>query len=205
MIDTVTFNTAMSYNSNGQLDTETYPYSVSTPGGFQVHYTYNALGVPERVQAPGGATVYYQLLATDASGRTTSEWLGDGSIASQVYAAASSRITDQHTTNGSTDIQHFGYSYDDAGNTTSRSDVRLGLSESFTFDDLDRLTGGHVNSQTAATYGFDVVGNITEKSDGGNPYLYTSPALHAVSQIWVLFNRQHFKRIRRVDDGAFMV
>jgi hypothetical protein len=61
--------------------------------------------------------------------------------------------------------------------------MRLGLSESFTFDDLDRLTGGQVNSHTAATYGFYVVGNITEKSDAGNPYLYTSPALHAVSQI----------------------
>ena len=102
-----------------------------------------------------------------------------------MYAAASSRITDQHTTNGATDIQHFGYTYDDAGNMTSRSDVRLGLSEAFTFDDLDRLTGGQVNSQTAATYAFDVVGNITEKSDAGNPFLYTSSAVHAVTEITV--------------------
>jgi RHS repeat-associated protein len=176
------FTTAMSYNSNGQIATETYPASISSPGGFQVEYTYNALGFQERVQAPGGGTVYYQLLATDAAGRTTSEWLGDGSIANQVYEAASSRVVDQHTTSGGTDIQHFSYTYDDAGNMTSRGDVRLGLSEAFTFDDLDRLTSGQVAGGTTSTYDFDVVGNITEKSDSGSPYLYTGSS-HAVTQI----------------------
>ena len=184
-IASTTYNTAMTYNSNGQIATETYPASTSSPGGFQVEYTYNALGFQERVQAPGGGTVYYQLLDADASGRTTGEWLGDGSIASQAYESASSRVVDQHTTNGGTDIQHFSYSYDDAGNMTSRGDVRLGLSETFSFDDLDRLTSAQVSGQTAATYGFDVVGNITEKSDIGNPYLYTSSAVHAVTEITV--------------------
>ncbi|MCP5130848.1 MAG: RHS repeat-associated core domain-containing protein [Pseudomonadales bacterium] len=183
IIDSITFNTGMTYNSLGQLATETYPGSVTSPGGFQVAYTYNALGYQERVQAPGGGTVYYQMLASDAAGHTTSEWLGDGSISSQVYEGASSRLIEQHTVNGGTDIQHFAYDYDDAGNMESRSDLRLGLSEAFSFDDLDRLTSGSVIGGTPATYGFDVVGNITEKSDVGNPYLYTSSAVHAVTEI----------------------
>ncbi len=105
-----------------------------------------------------------------------------------MYAAASSRITSyEHTTNGATDIQHLGYSYDDAGNMTSRSDVRLGLSEKFfTFDDMDRLTSGLVAGEeppppTPSTWW----GNITEKSDAGNPFLYTSSAVHAVTEITV--------------------
>jgi RHS repeat-associated protein len=185
VIDSITFNTAMTYNSNGQVATETYPASVTSPGGFQVAYTYNALGFQERVQAPGGAAVYYQMLTADAAGRTTSEWLGDGSTANQVYEAASSRVVDQHTTNGGTDIQHFDYTYDDAGNMISRGDVRQGLSEAFTFDNLDRLTSGLVAGGTTATYAFDVVGNITEKSDAGNPYLYTTSKVHAVTEITV--------------------
>ena len=185
VIDGITFNTAMTYNGNGQIATETYPSSSAAPGGFQVEYQYNALGFQERVQAPGGGSVYYQMLAGDAAGRTISEWMGDGSIATQVYESASSRVTDQHTVNGATDIQHFSYTYDDAGNMTSRGDVRQGLSESFTFDDLDRLTSGLVAGGTTATYGFDVVGNITEKSDAGDPFLYTSSAVHAVTEITV--------------------
>ena len=179
------FDTAMTYNSNGQIATETYPASITSPSGFQVAYTYNALGFQERVQAPGGATVYYQLLAADAAGRTTSEWMGDGSTASMAYEAASSRLVDQHTTNGGTDIQHFSYTYDDAGNMTSRDDVAQSLSEAFTFDDLDRLTSGLVAGGTTATYAFDVVGNITEKSDTGAPYLYTTSKVHAVTEITV--------------------
>ena len=73
--------------------------------------------------------------------------------------------------------------YDDAGNMTQREDLRLGLSETFTFDDLDRLTSAQVAGNTALSYGFDVVGNITHKSDTGNPFLYTTSAVHAVTQI----------------------
>lgn len=133
----------MTYNSVDQLATETYTYSVSFPGGLPVKYTYNALGFQERVQVPGGSTVYYQLLATDAAG-TTTEWTGGGSIATQAYEGASSRLIEQHRVNGSTNIQHFTYAYDDAGNMTGRDNVRKGVSETFTFDDLDRLTSGQV-------------------------------------------------------------
>ncbi|MCB1680102.1 MAG: hypothetical protein KDI16_15590, partial [Halioglobus sp.] len=66
---------------------------------------------------------------------------------------------------------------------TQREDLRLGLSETFTFDDLDRLTSAQVAGNTALSYGFDVVGNITHKSDTGNPFLYTTSAVHAVTQI----------------------
>ena len=36
VIDGITFNTAMTYNGNGQIATETYPSSSAAPGGFQV-------------------------------------------------------------------------------------------------------------------------------------------------------------------------
>lgn len=184
VIDTITFNTAMSYDAKGRLSTETYPVSISSSSGFKVRYLYSPLGHLDRVREEGGDSIY-QLLDVDAAGRTTSEWMGDGSITSHAYQNASSRVIDQHTTNGGTDIQHFNYTYDNAGNMTTRGDVRQGLSEAFTFDDLDRLTSGLVAGGTTATYAFDVVGNITEKSDTGNPYLYTSPKVHAVTEITV--------------------
>ena len=66
------------------------------------------------------------------------------------------------------------------------------------------FSGQWMSGSRASTYGLDVVGKITEKSDAGNPYLYTSPALHGQSNLGAI-QQTAFKRIRRVDDGAFMV
>ncbi len=74
-------------------------------------YTYDALGFQERVQAPGGSTVYYQLLDTDAAGRISTQWLGDGSTVTKPYEAHSSRVISQQSINGATNIQNFSYSY----------------------------------------------------------------------------------------------
>lgn len=173
------YTTSLTYDALGRIATQQYP---SGANNFNVEYTYNALGYQERVQALGGS-VFYQLLDTDASGRVSVEWMGDGSTSTKSYAANSDRLTDQQSSIGALDIQHFSYSYDSAGSMTSRGDLVHSLTESFTFDNLDRMTSAQVAGATAATYGFDVVGNITEKSDVGDPYLYTSAAVHAVTQI----------------------
>lgn len=178
-IGSSTYTNSSTYDAQGKVASLTYP------GGFTVAHTYNALGFLERVQQPGGSTVHYQLVGTDAAGRMTSEWKGDGSLISQSYEGNSSRITAQHTQNGATDIQHLTYGYDSAGNMTSRNDVVNTLSESFTFDNLDRLTSAQVAGATAATYDFDVTGNITKKSDMGDPFLYTTAKVHAVTQLTV--------------------
>ncbi len=153
---------------------------------------YNALGYLERIRETGtGNSAYYQLTATDASGRVTQEWLGDGSLTAVTYDGTSGRIDEQHTTNGVIDIQHFSYDYDTLGNMEARSDVLHGLTETFTFDNLERLTSAQVTGASAVNYNFDAIGNITEKSDTGNPYSYTTSALHAVTQIQVGPTTQH--------------
>lgn len=65
------------------------------------------------------------------------------------------------------------------GNLTTRVDNKRGLSESFTYDNLNRLTrfaGGAV--------GYDIKGNITQKEDVGNIFYYNTPNKpYAVSKI----------------------
>ncbi len=177
---------AVTYNAQGKVDTQTYP------SGFAVKSQYNALGYLERIrETVTGNSAYYQLTATDASGRVTQEWLGDGSLTAVTYDGTSGRIDEQHTTNGVIDIQHFSYDYDTLGNMEARSDVLHGLTETFTFDNLERLTSAQVTGASAVNYNFDAIGNITEKSDTGNPYSYTTSALHAVTQIQVGPTTQH--------------
>ncbi len=178
-----TYTSSASYDALGRMQTQTYPGSAAEPSGFQIEYVYSPVGMLEAVQSLGGGTVFYQLLGTDASGRLTSEWMGDGSTVSQSYAGHSSRIASQQSAQGATIVQDFNYTYDGTGNMLSRTDARLSLSEAFTFDTLDRLTTAQVGANPVVTYGFDVTGSITQKSDVATAYLYTTPALHAVGQV----------------------
>ena len=175
-----TYTEAKSYNASGQLASEIFPSSPSSPGGYQVDYTYNALGYLERVQAPGGSQVYYQTVATDAAGRLTEEWLGDGSTVTTGFDGVSSRVVSQLSQRTGT-IQQFSYTYDASGNMLTRNDVLQSLSESFTYDDLDRLTSAEVTGQSAVQYAFDEVGSITQKSDVASVYDYVSGPQHAVT------------------------
>ncbi|QIB64766.1 DNRLRE domain-containing protein [Kineobactrum salinum] len=78
-IGSETYTTLRSYDAQGRISTEQYPDNTATPGGFVVQYTYSPVGHLEAVESLEDGSVLYQLMATDASGRTTEEWLGDGS------------------------------------------------------------------------------------------------------------------------------
>ncbi|MEQ6340893.1 MAG: hypothetical protein M3A44_04375 [Gammaproteobacteria bacterium] len=76
------------------------------------------------------------------------------------------------------------YAYDATGNLTSRKDNVQSLTESFGYDELNRLTS--VTGPASKSYAYSADGNITAKSDMGDQYLYgeTTPAgPHAVTSI----------------------
>jgi RHS repeat-associated protein len=176
-IDTFTYDQAYSYNDNGK------PLTVTYPSGFTVENAYNSLGYLERLQAPGGSEVYYQLLAVNSLGHTTQEWKGDGSIKDIAYDESSTRISASKTVIGENTVQNFAYQYDNIGSMTSREDLLGGLSEDFSYDIMDRLDSSHVSGATATNLDFDDSGNITRKSDIADSLAYTGSAPHAVTQL----------------------
>lgn len=80
-------------------------------------------------------------------------------------------------------IENAGYDYNDFGSLTSRTDVLNGQSESFGYDNVDRLTSAQIAGNTAVSYDFNAIGNMTTKSDLGDPLLYELPQLHALSGV----------------------
>ncbi len=80
-------------------------------------------------------------------------------------------------------IQDFEYSYDDVGNILSIKDKTAGLTETFTYDDLDRLaTAG--DSEYSAGYEYNAIGNLEKetKDDTVTDYSYGENAgPHAVT------------------------
>lgn len=178
----VVYDEGKAYDTNGNVASETYPASPGLPGGFVVEYAYNGLGYLERVQAPGGSQVYYQTVDTTASGQMLEEWMGDGSTITQTYEGVSGRITNQLSQTTAT-VQDFTYTYDASGNMLTRDDDLQSLTETFSYDDLDRLTSAQVTGQTAVQYAFDAAGSITQKSDVADTYDYLGAQKHAVTLV----------------------
>ena len=73
---------------------------------------------------------------------------------------------------------------DGAGNLKSRSDLLQNLTETFSYDALDRLRTAQVTGQAAIAYDYDVLGNVTNKGDHGvYTYAGVNAGPHAVTSV----------------------
>ena len=184
------------YDDAWRVSQVLYPNSPSyTTTPLTVEYYYNPRGYLEQVYEAGqSATPIYQTTGVDAEGRITEEYLGDESLTGMGYMTGSGRLLYTHASrdnSGQEDIQNLVYEYDDVGNMLPRSDLLNDLTETFTYDALDRLTSAQVTNsagtQPAVDYYYNAMGNMTTKGDVGT---YTYPALpntdprpHAVTGI----------------------
>ncbi|TFG80063.1 MAG: hypothetical protein E4H19_15875, partial [Chromatiales bacterium] len=170
---------AFAYNSEGLLDTLTYPVSTN---GYRLRLGYEyARGQLVRIRdrnAP--ATVLWELNTQDAAGNVVHETLG----ASIGVVTGFSPLTGlieyrQSGLDGSAALQNLAYQWDAAGNLVLRQDLNHGLTESFDYDALDRLGRSLRNGVPNLELRYDAIGDITWKSDVG-PYRYDTGRRHAV-------------------------
>lgn len=169
------------YDSLGRLKSLTYPSSSTYPSGYQVSYHYNARGFVERVS--DAERVHYQVTQIDALGRVTDDWMGDGSSNQRDYDSYSARLARQYDTNGFGVIQERNYGYDDVGNLTQRNDKVTGFNESYRYDALDRITHLQHGASVTTTYNYDVLSNLTRKSNRGDYTYNHNVRPHAVTRI----------------------
>ena len=107
----------------------------------------------------------WNLNLLDAQGNATSESYGNGLWLQNTFDTLTGLpLTRQSGTGGSPgNVQNLGYAWDAAGNLQSRQDLRQGLTESFSYDALDRLTLAAGPASLSINY--DAIGNITSRSD----------------------------------------
>ena len=173
-----------SYNANtGMLDTLTYP--ISTAGyRLKLQYAYQ-YGVLNQIKDYNAGTVFWQANAINPRGQITQETLGNGLQTNRSYDAVTGWINYiQSGPGGGAGAQNQSYLYDPVGNLTQRQNNALGLTESFYYDDLYRLTSSQLNGTTNLTVGYDATGNITSKSDvaAGATWTYDSARKHRLLQ-----------------------
>lgn len=178
-----TYQFDYAYNTLGQLDALTYP--TSTAGvRFKAKFGYTG-GYLSSVQDYTGnfnGPVLWNLNLMDARFNAVSETYGNGLWLQNAFDPLTGVPTTRKSGTGGLDsnVQNLSYAWDTAGNLTSRTDLRQSLTESFSYDALDRLTQASGPGTQLLTLAFDAIGNITSKSGVGS-YTYSPTKKHAVT------------------------
>ena len=161
--------TNYTYNSAGKIS------SMSYPSGLLVTYEYNSRGYLSKIR--DGILDLYTTIGMNGRGQVTSYSKGNGKESFIEY------IHDFPTRYHTSDVQDLRLNWDyQKGNLSSRQDVRKGMAESFTYDDLNRLTAANVSGGALFSTAYTQNGNISSKSGAGS-YSYDSNRIHAVTSV----------------------
>jgi RHS repeat-associated protein len=167
---------AATYDGNSRLGSVTYPFGPSA----QLHLHESRLCLADRWPR---RPCLLDPNASDAELRLTQETAGNGVVTTQSFDAQTGRLMDILAGTGNI-VQNFSYTYDVLGNVLTRADANESLTETFTYDNLNRVTTAAVSQSVAPlkTFAYDVIGNLLSKSDVGTyTYRLAGSALpHAV-------------------------
>ncbi|MBN1953019.1 MAG: VCBS repeat-containing protein, partial [Bacteroidales bacterium] len=156
------------YDILGRIQEMTYP-----GGDFSINYKYNTHGMLMGVNDENDNNIW-EIEDINQLGAITDIQYGNG-LTTQYSYDPYNQLNEIITTNASAQKkQHLQYSFAyQTGNLTSRSDMLAnsgsGITESFQYDELDRLTDYTVGSNAyAISYNLDGTGRYNSKSDLGS-------------------------------------
>ncbi len=158
------------HDAVGRLLTVTYPDSSV------ITYTYNG---PFPDQVKEGSTVYAQYHNYNALGQPVSIGYSNGVNTYFTYETNTFRQKSLQTTKDSTTLQNLEYAYDDVGNVQSIADyLTTANSQTFTYDELNRLLTGNSSAYGTIAYTYNQIGNMLSNSQVGT---YSYPASGSAS------------------------
>ncbi|MEO1626234.1 MAG: RHS repeat-associated core domain-containing protein, partial [Bacteroidota bacterium] len=172
-IDGIDHQTYFEHNAYGDVIKKIFP------SGFDLDYTYDANGYLLAInhQTTKGPINLFINQGMNGRNQCTSYYLGNNKTSTKSYNHG---VPTRYHTQGIQDLQ-MSWDYSN-GNLTNRFDVLKGLSESFNYDNLQRLTGSEVTGHPAQTTSYLPNGNINSKTDVGS-YSYPPTTDNAVISV----------------------
>ncbi len=159
---------------------------ITYPDGEKVHYTFNQMGEIEKVgKVVSGQGMdddfYIKNVDYNAAAQMTKIEYGNGVASDYVYDPKTlrlERLTSKRS--NQTLLQDFVYDFDNNGNVRSITDHVNTASQTFGYDDLNRLdwaqgSYGHID------YDYDAIGNIRQKGDVTFNYAEDGAGPHQMS------------------------
>ncbi len=192
-VDSVAYAFARSYDSMGRVRTLTYPDTEV------VTYTYNGFGDVETIAGVKSSvtTDYIKEVNYNASGQITFTKYGNSVTSDYTYNSNTLRLSNILTKkpDGTTKLQELAYTFDNAGNVATIVDTINSMSQTFTYDDLNRLTQAVGSAYGTQTFAYDSIGNMTTKASRTMSYGAGSAGPHAVTDVtWTGTNFPTFCR-----------
>ncbi len=182
-VDSVAYDFTRTYDSMGRVRTLTYPDTEV------VTYTYNGFGDIETIGGVKSAvtTHYIKDVNYNASGQITYTKYGNDVTSDYTYNSNTLRLSNILTKkpDGTTKLQDLSYAFDNNGNVSTITDTVNSMSQSFTYDDLNRLTQAVGSAYGTQNFAYDPIGNMTTKGSRTMSYgTGSSPARpHAVTSL----------------------
>jgi RHS repeat-associated protein len=146
------------------------------PDGEVVTYAYN----PQGIESAQGATSYVANIDYSATGQLIKVNYGNGAETTYTYDLNTLRLNNLVTQTPSGKVQDISYQFDNVGNIKQITDFVNTATQSFVYDDLDRLiqaNGGY----GAFAYAYDSIGNMLHKEGADLTYGKNGKLPHAVS------------------------
>lgn len=169
-INGTNYSTSYGYDSYSRLQIFTYP------SGFATKNVYNSFGYISEVRRNDDNSLIWQGQNVNAFSQFTQYTYGNGITTTKTYDCLGLLRNIS-----SSSVQNMDYSFDqETGNLISRKDNLRNLTEIFTYDLLNRLTG--VSGPAPLTMSYSANGNILSKTSIGN-YSYDGAKPHAVSSV----------------------
>lgn len=189
-IEGISFNEKYEYDNAGRLFKRFYPNSSldqnNSATQFGVKYGYQngyLTSIMSTANAQGLCIEHWRADSYDALGRVELETVGRLVSTQRDFKPGQNvleRINSVTLRAGAeTTVQNLTYSYDAVNNLMSRADLLNDVTETFWYDNLDRLTTHNKGGALVTSVVYDQIGNITHKSDVGN-YHYNPSGTNSI-------------------------
>ena len=176
------FSTTTSYDYVGRVDTLTYPTA------FAIRNIYNQFGHLAEVQNAASSASYWKATQVNARGQVEAESLGNGLVTQRTFYPNNGLVLGIQTgaAGGSLhEVQNLAYNHNSIGTFVQRQDIGRTMTETFSYDEVNRLKQVSITGVTAefptVDVQYDDLGNPTSRTDAGIYTYSPTSGPHAVT------------------------